>query len=100
MIGVLSGFPPDQKGRRGCAVADYYPLLARAVASLPENTAEARLDLYERARSALAAQLPGRNESDGGHERLSLEKAISSVESDIADFSSQNCGEAIGRSRR
>jgi hypothetical protein len=38
-------------------MADYYPLLARAVQGLDPNTAEARADIYERARGALTRQL-------------------------------------------
>ena len=38
-------------------MADYYPLLERAVSSLPESTAETRRAIYERARKALLGQL-------------------------------------------
>ncbi|MDQ6702925.1 MAG: histidine kinase, partial [Pseudomonadota bacterium] len=38
-------------------MADYYPLLAKAVAGLPDSTAEARHAIYERARGALFGQL-------------------------------------------
>jgi hypothetical protein len=34
-------------------MADYYPVLARAVSSLATNTAQARQKLYEHARSVL-----------------------------------------------
>ncbi|MGL5117259.1 MAG: hypothetical protein ACRC7G_07690 [Beijerinckiaceae bacterium] len=40
-------------------MADYYPLLARAVQGLDPNTAEARADIYGRARGALNRQLSG-----------------------------------------
>ena len=40
-------------------MADYYPLIARAVAGLEKNTGENRRALYERARTALVAQLRG-----------------------------------------
>src|ERR1700741_2300372 len=49
-------------------MADYHPLIARAVDGLAKNTGEARRALYERARSALVAQLrsvePALSESD------------------------------------
>jgi len=49
-------------------MADYYPLIARAVAGLEKNTGENRRALYERARAALLTQLrsltPALNESD------------------------------------
>ena len=40
-------------------MADYHPLIARAVAGLDKNTGDARRGLYERARTALVAQLRG-----------------------------------------
>ena len=40
-------------------MADYYPLLAKAVAGLDPNTPEARDGIYQRARSALRRQLAG-----------------------------------------
>lgn len=69
-------------------MADYYPLIARAVAGLDKNTGEARRALYERARSALVAQLrstqPPMSETDITKERLALEEAIRRVEADAA----------------
>lgn len=69
-------------------MADYVPLIARAVAGLDQNTAEARRTLYERARGALQAQLRGMNppldEADITRERLALEEAIRAVEADAA----------------
>jgi hypothetical protein len=38
-------------------MADYYPLLSKAVTGLEPNTADARQGIYERARSALTRQL-------------------------------------------
>jgi hypothetical protein len=38
-------------------MADYYPLLSKAVTGLEHNTADARQGIYERARSALTRQL-------------------------------------------
>jgi hypothetical protein len=69
-------------------MADYYPLIARAVAGLEKNTGEARRALYERARTALVAQLrgvqPPLSETDITRERLALEEAIRKVEAEAA----------------
>ena len=69
-------------------MADYYPLIARAVAGLKTNAGEARRSLYERARTALITQLrgvdPPLSESDITRERLALEEAIRKVESEVA----------------
>jgi hypothetical protein len=69
-------------------MADYYPLIARAVAGLDKSTGENRRALYERARSALVAQLrgvtPALSESDVTRERLALEEAIRKVEAEAA----------------
>jgi len=69
-------------------MADYYPLISRAVAGLEKNTGEARRTLYERARTALVDQLrgasPALTESDITRERLALEEAIRKVEAESA----------------
>jgi hypothetical protein len=69
-------------------MADYYPLIARAVAGLEKNTGENRRALYERARTALVAQLrgvePALNESDITRERLALEESIRKIEGEAA----------------
>jgi hypothetical protein len=69
-------------------MADYHPLIARAVAGLEKNTGDARRALYERARTALVAQLrgvtPSLSESDVTRERLALEEAIRKVEAEAA----------------
>jgi hypothetical protein len=69
-------------------MTDYFPLIARAVEGLETNTGEARRALYERARSALVAQLrsvePALPETDITKERLALEDAIRRVEADAA----------------
>src|SRR5271157_4916473 len=74
--------------RRRNPMADYYPLIAKAVAGLDKSTGEARRALYDRARSALVAQLrgvtPALSESDITRERLSLEEAIRKVETEAA----------------
>jgi len=57
-------------------MADYYPLISRAVAALEKNNGENRRAIYERARHALLAQLrgvtPALEESDITRERLAL----------------------------
>src|SRR5580704_10660765 len=67
-------------------MADYHPLIARAVEGLGASTGEARRALYERARAALVAQLrgiePPLSEADITRERLALEDAIRKVEAE------------------
>src|SRR5688572_5112741 len=69
-------------------MADYYPLIARAVAGLEKNTGDARRALYERARTSLVAQLrsvnPPLSENDVTRERLALEESIRKVEAEAA----------------
>jgi len=67
-------------------MADYYPLLSRAIAGLPTKTGEARGVVYERARKALLAQLRGAEpplrDEDIARERASLEDAIRRLEAE------------------
>jgi hypothetical protein len=69
-------------------MADYYPLISRAVAALEKNSGENRRAIYERARAALLAQLrgvtPPLSESDITRERLALEESIRKVEAESA----------------
>jgi len=69
-------------------MADYYPLIAKAVSGLDRSTGEARRALYDRARTALLAQLrgvePALSEPDITRERLALEEAIRKVEAEAA----------------
>jgi hypothetical protein len=69
-------------------MADYYPLISRAIGALDENNGENRRALYERARTALLAQLrgvtPALDESDITRERLALEESIRKVEAESA----------------
>ncbi|MES2750339.1 MAG: hypothetical protein V4661_03100, partial [Pseudomonadota bacterium] len=70
-------------------MADYYPLIARAIAGLdPSAPGESRRALYERARTALIAQLrgvqPALSEAEITRERLALEDAVRRVEADAA----------------
>jgi hypothetical protein len=72
----------------GNAMTDYYPLIAKAVAGLEKNTGDQRRALYERARTALVAQLRGLDppltESEITRERLALEESIRKVEAEAA----------------
>lgn len=67
-------------------MADYYPLLARAISSLPQNNAEARKAVFDRARTALLRQLRGVDpplpEGEITRERLALEEAIRRLEAE------------------
>lgn len=69
-------------------MADYYPLIARAVEGLPEQHPDQRHAVYERARKALIAQLrslnPPLSEAEIQHESRSLDEAINRVEADYA----------------
>lgn len=70
-------------------MADYYPLIARAVAGLdPSASGESRRALYERARTALITQLrgvePALSEAEITRERLALEEAVRKVEAAAA----------------
>ena len=67
-------------------MADYYPLLARALDALPDRTPAMRKAVYERARNALIGQLrsldPPLPEADIDLERRALDNAIARLESD------------------
>ena len=65
-------------------MADYYPLLARALDALPDRTPAMRRAVYERARNALVTQLrsiePPLSEGDIDVERRALDAAIARLE--------------------
>lgn len=69
-------------------MADYYPLLARALANLKGDDPAARSAVFARARAALAQQLraidPPLSEADIARERLSLDEAINRLEAEHA----------------
>lgn len=67
-------------------MADYLPLISRAVANLQSDTPESRRAIYERARAALDHQLrsldPPLSEDAIAQERVSLDDAIARVEAE------------------
>ncbi|QGY02398.1 histidine kinase [Methylobacterium mesophilicum SR1.6/6] len=67
-------------------MADYYPLLARALDALPDRTPALRKAVYDRARNALIGQLrsldPPLSEADIDLERRALDAAIERLEVD------------------
>jgi hypothetical protein len=69
-------------------MADYYPLLARAVAALPNSTRDTRAAIYERARKALLGQLrsldPPVSEEHLQNESDALDSAIARLEAELA----------------
>src|SRR6516164_3425754 len=68
-------------------MADYYPVIARAVSRLPSKTDEARHSIYERARTALQENLrthdPPVSPTELATEQFALEAAISRVETEL-----------------
>lgn len=68
-------------------MADFYPILARAINGLADKSPEARRSVYDRARTALIAQLrslePPLSEADITRERLALDEAVSRIEAEI-----------------
>lgn len=69
-------------------MADYFPLLVRAISGLPQNTGDARKAVYDRARAALLKQLRGVEpplpEGEILRQRQALEEAIRRVEAEQA----------------
>jgi len=78
-------------------MADYYPLIARAVEGLPEQSRDQRHAVYERARTALIAQLrnlnPPLSETEIQQEGRSLDEAITRVEADYAAAGGADAGD-------
>jgi hypothetical protein len=66
------------------SVDDYYSLLTRAASVLENGTAEARQELYDRARAALKAEFgkldPPPSDKEALQERLKLDSAIHDFE--------------------
>lgn len=71
-------------------MADYYPLLTRAIATLPDQDPAKRQAIYRRAREALERQLRGLDpplgEADILKETLALEDVIRRIEADYAEL--------------
>jgi hypothetical protein len=69
-------------------MADYYPLLARAVAALPNSKPETRGAIYERAKKALLGQLnamqPPPPQGAIEREALALDEAVARLERELA----------------
>ena len=69
-------------------MADYYPLLSRAVGALSDSSADARRSIYDRARKALVGQLqaiqPPIAEADIARETDALDEAVARIEAEIA----------------
>jgi hypothetical protein len=67
-------------------MADYHPLISRAVEALSDKSPATRRAVYDRARTALQEQLravePPLSEADIARERLSLDQAIDRVEAE------------------
>jgi hypothetical protein len=81
----------DRYGVRGDKMADYYPLITKAVAGLaPDALSESRQALYDRMREALSTALrtaePRFTEFQIMRERLALEDAVSRVEDEVAQL--------------
>ena len=72
-------------------MAEYYPLLAKAVSGLPVQTPEARRSVYDRARKALLGQLnamqPPIPKVDIDREANALDAAIEQLETELDPLS-------------
>jgi hypothetical protein len=69
-------------------MADYYPLISRAVSGLSDQSPEMRGAVFDRARSALLEQLrsldPPLSEEDIENEREGLDRAIAAIEAEYS----------------
>jgi hypothetical protein len=77
-------------------MAEYYPLISRAVGGLADSTGEKRHALYERARAALTKQLqtsePPLSDDEIKREQGALEDAIRRVEAEAAAAEDKSLG--------
>lgn len=84
-------------------MADYYPVLARAVSALSGNDIQARRDLYAHARAVVGDQLRrgGRGSAaDILREQASLEAAIGRIEAEAGSRAGTNREAAVPRPSR
>jgi hypothetical protein len=69
-------------------MADFYPVLSRAIAGLSDPSPEMRRAIYDRARNVLVAQLrgidPPLSETEIARERLGLDETIARLEAELA----------------
>jgi hypothetical protein len=65
-------------------MADYYPVLARAVSRLSKNNARTRHELYERARGIVLEELRKRDPEKLAPEQAALEAAVLRLEAEAA----------------
>ncbi|MGA2891599.1 MAG: hypothetical protein ABSE22_01935 [Xanthobacteraceae bacterium] len=77
-------------------MADYYPVLARAVSRLADNSVPARRELYEHARTIIDEQFPSRDRGEltaqAVDERAALELAIRKVEAETRSSQTRSNG--------
>jgi hypothetical protein len=85
-------------------MADYYPLLAKAVSGLPSSNREQRAAIYERARKALLGQLrnitPAVDEADIERESQALDAAIARLEDELSQNLTSSSGPATPALRK
>jgi hypothetical protein len=80
-------------------MADYYPLLAKAVSGLKTSTPETRAAIYERARKALLGQLqsmqPPPPDSAIERESRALDEAVARLEHEFGDVAEPETPEPV-----
>ena len=87
--GTPAASAPEAAPKPAPQIPQYYPLLARAVANLPNATHESRHAVYDRARRALIGQLtsikPPVAQVDIDRESQALDEAIALIETETAE---------------
>jgi hypothetical protein len=82
-------------------MADFYPVLSRAIAGLSDPSPEMRRAIYDRARNVLVAQLrgldPPLSETEIARERLGLDETIARLEAELASRGARSGEAASGR---